>query len=146
MDRTRLTRLAGYCLHFMLLAGLSNVTMAEKLTLARLFSGPDLSGASLRSPRISPDGRFVAYLKGKGSNKDRLDLWGYDVAHHEHRLLVDSAVLEPQERTLSAEEESRRERQRTAALSGIVEYEFSPDSHHLLVPLGGDLYVYDLQA
>ena len=145
MYRTRLTRLAGYCL-VLLLAGLHNAAMAANLTIERLFSGPDLSGASLRSPRISPDGRFVAYLKGKESNKDRLDLWAYDIAHHEHRLLVDSAVLEPQQRALSAEEESRRERQRTAALSGIVEYEFSPDSHHLLVPVGGDLYVYDLQA
>ncbi len=146
MYRTRFTRLAAYCLHILLLAGLSNAAMAEKLTIDRLFSGPDLSGASLRSPRISPDGRFVAYLKGKDTNKDQLDLWGYDIAHHEHHLLVDSAVLEPQQRALSAEEESRRERQRTAALSGIVEYEFSPDSHHLLVPLGGDLYVYDLQS
>ena len=145
MYRTRFIRLAAYCLHILLLAGLSNAAMAEKLTLSRLFSGPDLTGASLRSPRISPDGRFVAYLKGKDTNKDQLDLWGYDIAHHEHRLLVDSAVLEPQQRALSAEEESRRERQRTAALSGIVEYEFSPDSHHLLVPLGGDLYVYDLK-
>ena len=146
MFRTRLTRLAAFCLHILLLTGLCNAAMAEKLTIDRLFSGPDLSGASLRSPRISPDGRFVAYLKGKDSNKDQLDLWGYDIAHHQHRLLVDSAVLEPQQRALSADEESRRERQRTAALSGIVEYEFSPDSHHLLVPLGGDLYVYDLQA
>ena len=31
-------------------------------------------------------------------------------------------------------------------MSGIVEYEFSADSRYLLVPLGGDLYVYDLQA
>jgi len=119
---------------------------AEKLTIERLFAAPDLSGASLRSPHISPDGRFVAYLRGKDTNKDRLDLWGYDIAHHEHRLLVDSARLEPQQQALSAEEEQRRERQRTAALSGIVEYEFSPDSRHLLVPLGGNLYIYDLQA
>ena len=82
--------------------------MAEKLTIERLYTGPDLSGASLRSPRISPDGRFVAYLKGKDSNKDRLDLWAYDIEHHEHRLLVDSAVLDPQQRALSAEEEARR--------------------------------------
>ena len=146
MYRTRFTRLAASCVHVLLLAGLCNAAMAEKLTIERLFSGPDLSGASLRSPHISPDGRFVAYLKGKDTNKDQLDLWGYDIAHHENRLLVDSAVLEPQQRALSEEEESRRERQRTAALSGIVEYEFSPDSRHLLVPLGGDLYVYDLQA
>ncbi len=52
----------------------------------------------------------------------------------------------PQERALSAEEEARRERQRTSSLSGIMEYQFSPDSHSLLVPLGGDLYVYNLRA
>jgi dipeptidyl-peptidase-4 len=119
---------------------------AEKLTIERLFAAPDLSGASLRSPRLSPDGHLVAYLRGKDSNKDRLDLWAYDIASRQHRLLVDSAVLEPQERALSAEEEGRRERQRTSSLSGIVEYEFSSDSRYLLVPLGGDLYVYDLQA
>jgi len=125
---------------------MTSAALAEKLTLERLFAAPDLSGASLRSPHISPDGHFVAYLRGKDSNKDRLDLWAYDIARREHRLLVDSAVLEPHERALSAEEEQRRERQRTSALSGIVEYEFSPDSRYLLVPLGGDLYVYDLHA
>jgi dipeptidyl-peptidase-4 len=119
---------------------------AAKLTLERLFAAPDLSGASLRSPLIAPDGRFVAYLRGKENNKDRLDLWAYDIARQEHRLLVDSASLVPQEPALSSEEEQRRERQRTSSLSGIVDYEFSPDSRYLLVPLGGDLYVYDLHA
>ena len=142
----RFARSVSYWLHLIILLSMTSTALADKLTLERLFAAPDLSGASLRSPRISPDGHFVAYLRGKDNNKDRLDLWAYDIAHHQHRLLVDSAVLEPQERTLSAEEEQRRERQRTAALSGIVEYEFSPDSRYLLVPLSGDLYVYDLQA
>jgi dipeptidyl-peptidase 4 len=146
MTRTRLARLAAHCLHFMILASMSNAATAEKLTIERLFAAPDLSGASLRSPQISPDGRFVAYLRGKDNDKDRLDLWAYDIARHQHLLLVDSAVLDPRQRALSAEEEQRRERQRTSSLSGIVEYEFSPDSRYLLVPLGGDLYVYDLRA
>ena len=47
---------------------------------------------------------------------------------------------------LSPEEAARRERQRTSALSGIVEYFFSPDSRLILVPLGGDLYLYDTTA
>jgi dipeptidyl-peptidase-4 len=142
----RLARRASYCLHFMLLAAMCSAATAERLTIERLFAAPDLSGASLRAPRLSPDGRLVAYLRGKDSNKDRLDLWAYDIASRQHRLLVDSAVLEPQERALSAEEEGRRERQRTSSLTGIVGYEFSSDSRYLLVPLGGDLYVYDLQA
>jgi dipeptidyl-peptidase-4 len=61
-------------------------------------------------------------------------------------LLVDSSQLVPQERALSVEEEARRERQRTASLSGILEYQFSPDSQSILVPLGGDLYVYNLRT
>jgi dipeptidyl-peptidase-4 len=119
---------------------------AEMLTIERIFGAPDLSGASLRSPRISPDGRYVAYLRGSDQEKDRLDLWAYDIREKRHTMLVDSARLVPQDFVLSAEEEARRERQRTSSLSGIVEYQFSPDSKSILVPLGGDIYVYRLDA
>lgn len=119
---------------------------AEKLTIERIFAAPDLSGPSLRSPQISPDGRLVAYLRGAERNKDRLDLWAYDVGTRHHRLLVDSSRLAPENHALSAEEEQRRERQRTSSLSGIVEYHFSADSRYLLVPLSGYLYVFDLHA
>jgi len=115
-----------------------------KLPLERLFAAPDLSGPSLRGVKISPDGRLVAYLQARGDDKDRFDLWAYDVSATRHRLLVDSRALAGADRALSAEEEARRERQRTSAYSGIVEYSFAPDSRHLLIPLNGDLYVYDL--
>src|ERR1700755_317434 len=109
-----------YRLFFALIASFTFwVTMpaqAEKLTLERMFAGPALSGASLRSPQISPDGRLVTYLRGAEHNKDRMDLWAYDIARHEHRLLVDAARLAPQERGPSAEEIQRRERQRTSSL------------------------------
>ena len=117
-----------------------------KLPLERLFSAPDLSGPSLRGVKISPDGRLVAYLKTRDDDKDRFDLWAYDVSAQRHRQLVDSRTLAGADRALSAEEEARRERQRTSAYSGIVEYSFAPDSRHLLIPLNGDLYVYDLAA
>src|SRR5215475_3961918 len=87
---------------------------ADKLTIERLFTAPDLSGASLRSPQISPDGRLITYLRGAERNKDRLDLWAYDIGKHQQHLLVDPARLVPQEHALSAEEEQRRERQRTS--------------------------------
>src|SRR3954469_934887 len=136
-------------LHWMLIVlmmSFTTVSKAEKLTIERMFSAPDLSGSSLRAPQISPDGRLVTYLKGAEHNKDRMDLWAYDIAKRHHRLLVDASKLVPEEHALSSEEEQRRERQRTSSLSGIVEYQFSPDSHSLLVPLGGDLYIYDLRA
>jgi dipeptidyl-peptidase-4 len=124
----------------------TTLAQAEKLSIERMFAAPDLSGASLRAPQISPDGRLVAYLRGSDRNKDRLDLWAYDISKRHHRLLVEAARLAPEEHAPSAEEEQRRERQRTSSLSGIVEYQFSADSHYLLVPLAGDLYVYDLRA
>src|SRR5689334_5535937 len=117
-----------------------------KLPLERLFSAPDLSGPTLRAVKISPDGQLVAYLQGRDDDEDRYDLWAYDVKAQKHRRLVDSRTLAGADKALSVEEEARRERQRTSSLSGIVEYSFAPDSRHLLIPLNGDLYVYDLWA
>jgi len=117
-----------------------------KLPLERLFAAPDLAGPTLRNPKISPDGSLIAYLKAREDDKDRYDLWAFDVGAKRHRQLVDSRTLAGADRALSAEEEARRERQRTSAFSGIVEYSFAPDSRHLLIPLNGDLYVYDLAA
>jgi dipeptidyl-peptidase 4 len=116
------------------------------LTIERIFAAPDLTGAHLREPKFSPDGRYVTYLQGKADNKDQLDLWAFDTRAGTSRLLVDSRALVGGEERLSAEEEARRERQRTASLRGIVEYEFSSDGKRLLIPLGGDLYLYDLTA
>ncbi|HUG04719.1 MAG TPA: S9 family peptidase [Steroidobacteraceae bacterium] len=117
---------------------------AKDLTIERLFDAPDLQGPSLRQTRFSPDGRLVSYLRARDDAPTEFNLWAYDIAAKTHRLLVDSRLLSPAEETLSAEEEARRERQRIAALRGIVEYEWAPDSRSLLVPLSGDLYYYDL--
>src|SRR5688572_17190542 len=122
----------------------TGVARADNLSLERLFSAPDLSGPTLRGVKISPDGKLVAYLKARDDDKDRFDLWAYDVPARRHRLLVDSRTLAGADRALSVEEEARRERQRTSAYSGIVEYSFAPDSHQLLIPLNGDLFLYDL--
>jgi dipeptidyl-peptidase 4 len=127
-----------------LLISLPAPAHAGKLTLERLFAAPDLSGPSLRGVKISPDGKLIAYLRARDDEKDRFDLWAFDVRASRDRLLVDSRTLAGADRALSAEEEARRERQRTSAFSGIVEYNFAPDSRHLLIPLNGDLFVYDL--
>ena len=119
---------------------------AEKLTLEAITGSAPLSGPSLMKPRISPDGSRVTFLRGRDSDRNRLDLWEYHVASGETRMLVNSQVVLPGEENLSDEELARRERQRIAGLSGIVEYQWAPDGRHLLFPLGGELYLYDLQA
>ena len=115
-----------------------------ELTIDRLFDAPALAGPAMVGLKISPDGSRVTYLQGKPDDKDRLDLWEYNFREGRARMLVDCNALAPLTEALSDEERSRRERQRTAALSGILEYSFAPSGRALLFPLGGHLYYYDL--
>jgi dipeptidyl-peptidase-4 len=119
---------------------------AETLTLERIFAAPDLAGATPRVVKLARDGSRVTFLRGKETNKDQLDLWEFNVAAGKTRLLVDSDRLLPEPVELSDEEKARRERQRIAGSTGIVEYDWSPTGKALLFPLGGDVYVYDLEA
>src|SRR5262245_52582186 len=84
--------------------GLAAPAHPGKLPLERLFSAPDLAGPTLRGVKVSPDGRLVAYLKARDDDKDRYDLWAYDVPAARHRQLVDSRTLGGADRALSAEE------------------------------------------
>jgi dipeptidyl-peptidase-4 len=117
---------------------------SQGLTLEAITGDAPLSGPTLLKPQIAPDGSRITFLRGKDRDRNKLDLWAYDVATGATALLVDSVDVLPGEEVLSDEEKARRERQRTAALSGIVDYQWSPDGKSLLFPLGGELYLYDL--
>ncbi len=116
----------------------------EKLTLEAITGSAPLAGPTLMKPQVSPDGARVTFLRGKEADRNRLDLWEYDVASGQTRMLVDSSVVLPGTEVLSEAEKARRERQRIAAYSGIVDYQWAPDGKALLFPLGGELYLYDL--
>jgi len=116
---------------------------AERLTLDRLQADPSLSGPGVRALKVSPDGARVTFLRGREDNQFQLDLWEYNLKDKTTRRLVDSKVLVPEE-NLSDAEKARRERERTAALKGIISYSWSPDGKQLLVPLAGNLYLVDL--
>jgi dipeptidyl-peptidase-4 len=139
------SRTSGSCLVPALVAcAVASAPHAAELTIARLFDAPALSGPSIAGLKISPDGSRVTYLQGKAEDKDRLDLWEYNLHDGHARVLVDSKLLALANEKLSDEELGRRERQRTAALSGILEYSFAPSGRALLFPLAGRLYYYDL--
>ncbi|WP_445145354.1 alpha/beta fold hydrolase [Dyella sp. Tek66A03] len=119
-------------------------TMAEKLTIERIFDGGSLAGSAPRGLQISPDGSRVSFLRPRPDDQYQLDLWSYQLKDNHTQMLVDSKKLEPNGEQLSDAEKARRERERTAGLRGIVSYQWSPDGKQLLFPIGGKLYLYSL--
>ena len=115
-----------------------------RLTVERLHAEPSISGPSVRNPQISPDGTIVTLLKGRDDNARLLDLWAYDVSDGTARRLVKADDLVADAGELSEEEKNRRERQRIYD-TGIVDYAWDSRGAAILFPLGGDVFLYDLE-
>jgi dipeptidyl-peptidase-4 len=113
------------------------------LTPERVFSSPALSGPAARGVEISPDGKWVTFLKPEAANHDKLDLWAAPVAGGEPRLLVAGDKVEPAGQALTEAEKNRRERQRLASVSGVIDYHWDDLGKRILIPAGGDLYSAD---
>ena len=118
---------------------------APKLTIERVFASPSLDGRAPRQPKLSPDGRYLAVLRNRESERERYDLWTFDRQDGQWRMLVDSEKLGTG-RELSEAEKMQRERRRVAGLKGIVTYDWSADGKSILVPVEGDLYLAGLDG
>ncbi len=119
---------------------------SEKLTLERIFDSPALSGPSLREARLSPAGDRVTFLRGRVDDGNTLDLWEYNLEQGRTRRLISADDVLARPAALSDEEKARRERSRIADLSGIIEYRWAKNGRHLLFPLGGDIFLADLEG
>ena len=131
---------------FAALLGTTAPAMAEKLSIDRIYDSPSLSGPTVMGLRIAPDGSRVTFLRGSSDDQYRMDLWEYDREDGKLKLLVSAAALEPHGEHLDAAERARRERERTAMYSGILDYHWAPDGKAILFPLNGKLYLYRLAA
>ncbi|MEO1152207.1 MAG: S9 family peptidase [Pseudomonadota bacterium] len=131
------------CAGSLITATIAPTALADDLTIERLHTQPGLSGPSLRGAQISPNGKLVTVLRGRADNASQLDLWAYDSATGEDRVLVSSTDLTGGAAALSEEEKNRRERQRIYA-SGIISYQWDKQGTRILFPLGGDIFVYNL--
>jgi dipeptidyl-peptidase-4 len=116
------------------------------LTPERVFSDPGLSGPSARGAQVSPDGRLLTYLQPEAKNQNKLDLWAAPVEGGPAKLLVSGEAVEPDAAKLSEAEKARRERQRLAAVSGVIDYAWDEQGRQILIPAGGDLYLVDLHT
>lgn len=118
---------------------------AKELTIDRLFDSPALAGPAITGLSISPDDTQITYLRGKPEDKNRLDLWQFDVTTGGSRLLVDADRVAPAGQVIPEQEQLRRERQRTMALSGILDYAFAASGESVVFPFDGKLYYLDLR-
>jgi dipeptidyl-peptidase 4 len=113
---------------------------APTLTLERVFASPGLDGPAPRQVKLSPDGKYLTLLRNRPDNRERYDLWGYEIAQRQWRMLVDSEKL-GSGRELSEDEKMQRERARVGGLKGIISYQWANDGSGVLAPLDGDLFL-----
>jgi dipeptidyl-peptidase-4 len=129
------------CLTTPLLAETAAVAeAAPTLSFERVFASPALDGPAPRQVKLSPDGRYLTLLRNRADDRERYDLWGYDIDTREWRMLVDSEVL-GSGKELSEDEKMQRERARVGSLKGIISYQWASDGSGVLVPLDGDLFL-----
>ena len=92
------------------------------------------------SPKITPDGKAVVFLRG-GPRDPVLRLYEFTIADGKLReILTPEKLLQGAEEKLTAEERSRRERERQS-LRGFTHFELSRDGSKILVTLSSKLYV-----
>jgi dipeptidyl-peptidase 4 len=92
------------------------------------------------SPKITPDGKAVIFLRG-GARDPVLRLYEFTIADAKLReILTPEKLLQGAEEKLTAEERSRRERERQS-LRGFTKFQLSKDGGKLLVALSSKLYV-----
>ena len=92
---------------------------------------------------ITPDASAVLFLRAENGRSFKQDLWMFDIASKQERLLLTAdQLLGGQEENLSPEELARRERMRMSS-RGISSYQVSGDGKQLLVPLSGNLFITD---
>jgi dipeptidyl-peptidase-4 len=92
------------------------------------------------SPHLTPDGKAVVFLRG-GARDPVLRLYEFTIAGGSLReILTPEKLLQGGEEKLTAEEKSRRERERQS-LRGFTAFSLSKDGTKILVALSSHLYV-----
>ena len=92
------------------------------------------------SPKFTPDGKAVIFLRG-GARDPVLRLYEFTPADGKLReILTPEKLLQGAEEKLTAEERSRRERERQS-LRGFTSFQLSKDGAKLLVALSSKLYL-----
>src|SRR5215211_8795999 len=90
---------------------------------------------------FSPDDRLITYLLSPDRSLTR-QLYAFDPASGEQRLLLAPIDGGATEENISLEEKLRRERARQREI-GVTEYAWAKHAERILVPLRGEIWVQD---
>ncbi len=112
----------------------------KTLTVERLFSDPPLTGALPNSVKFSPAGDALAFLRVADDDRDRQDLWRFDLNSKDISCWLDARRLIDPDATMTDAEKAERERKRQFA-RGITSYDFAPDGSYLMIPVEGTGYL-----
>ena len=64
----------------------------SQLTVERLFSEPAINGELPSHMKFAPDGKRIAWLQVAEDDRERLDLWMYDVDAAVTKQVLDASV------------------------------------------------------
>jgi dipeptidyl-peptidase 4 len=138
-----MNRFAVFAFSFSALAGFLLAAEPESADLRYFRELVETRNYSLGqpvSPQITPDGKVVVFLRG-GARDPVLRLYEFTIAGASlHEVLTPEKLLQGGEEKLSAEEKSRRERERQS-LRGFTSFQLSKDGTKILVALSSKLYV-----
>lgn len=95
-----------------------------------------------QKPKFPADGKTVLFLRA-GPKTPTQTLFEFDIATGKTReILSPASILKGGDEKLTPEEQARRERQRVST-GGFADFHLNPAGTHVLVSLGGKLYVLD---
>ncbi len=113
-----------------------------RLSPSILFAGSPLTGRLPTQVRVAPGGDFVTFLQPAADDRERLDLWCYDVSAHTLAELLNARTFAAG--TLTEAERAERERRRQFA-GGITAHTWHPNGDTILLTVAGQALLHDLQ-
>ena len=123
------------------------IAASPTISLDRLFSDPPVQGRIPRQAELSPAGHWVGFLRPSAADSEELELWAQPAAGGEPRRLASgSELLAGRGQQLSEAEKMALERRRISE-HGITSWQWcGRDDRRLLFPLGGALWLVQLDA
>ena len=118
---------------------------AQRLTAARLFDEPLISGPAVDYPRPSPDGRLVAFSKPAADDPRSGVLWLMDVEGGRTRPLLDMRALSGRDKPISEDAFRAQQRAHTPSPTTAINYAWRADSAAVMVFHGGNLHLVTIE-